>query len=94
MTKTLTFMPKHALPVMYCLKSYVLATPLPGLLSFFLVTLELPHCNMKRYRIAGNFRGPYILRIATKFIFAETNFVDCMIKATLTQVLLAAVSWP
>ena len=45
------------------------------------------------YRIAGNFRGPYISRIAIKFIFAETHFVDCMIKATPTQVLLAAVSW-
>ena len=42
-----------------------------------------------KYRIAGNFRGPYISRIAIKFIFAETNFVDCMIKATPTQVLLA-----
>ena len=45
------------------------------------------------YRIAGNFRGPYISRIAIKFIFAETNFVDCMIKATPTRVLLAAVGW-
>ena len=37
------------------------------------------------YRIVG----PYISRIAIKFIFAESNFVDCMIKATPTQVLLA-----
>ena len=40
--------------------------------------------------VKRNFRGPYISRIAIKFIFAETNFVDCMIKATPTQVL---VSW-
>ena len=43
------------------------------------------------YHIAGNFRGPYILQIAKKFIFAEANFVDCMTKATPTQVLLSAV---
>ena len=46
-----------------------------------------------RYRIAGSFLGPYISRIAIKFIFAETNFVHCMIKATPTLVSLAAVSW-
>ena len=41
----------------------------------------------------GNFRGPYISRIAIKVgtNFVETNFVDCMIKA---QVLLQLpVSW-
>ena len=36
--------------------------------------------NTCTYCIAGNFRGPYISRIAIKFIFAETNFMDCMIK--------------
>ena len=46
---------------------------------------------MLGYRIAGNFQGPYISRIAIKFIFAETNFVDSMIKATPTQVLLQLV---
>ena len=35
------------------------------------------------------FLGLYISRIAVKFIFVETNFVDCLIKATPTQVLLA-----
>ena len=35
---------------------------------------------------------PYSGRIAIKFIFAETNFVDCMIKATPTQVSLACCS--
>ena len=54
------------------------------------IALPLPPCGDTR--IAGNFRGPYISRIAIKFIFAETNFVDCLIKATPTQVLLAAVS--
>ena len=43
------------------------------------------------YCIADNFRGLYISQIAMKFIFAETSFVDCIIKATPTQVLLAAV---
>ena len=60
--------------------------------SVYIVTQEYPtpHYPIQtlstKYRIAGNFRGPYISRIAIKFIFAETNFVDCMIKATPTQV--------
>ena len=45
------------------------------------------------YHIAGNFRGPYISRIAIKVIFAETNFVDCMIKATPTQVAVKFRTW-
>ena len=49
----------------------------------------LASSTCSNYRIAGNFRGPYISRIAIKFIFAETNFMDCMIKATPTQVVLA-----
>ena len=47
--------------------------------------------DMQICRIAGNFQGLYIQRIAIKFIFAETNFVDCMIKATPSQVLLQLV---
>ena len=40
---------------------------------------------------SGIFRGAYTSRIAIKFIFAETNFMDCMITATPTQVLLQLV---
>ena len=47
----------------------------------------------KHYVPYSNFQGPYISWMATKFIFAETNFMDCMIRATPTQVLLAAASW-
>ena len=42
-------------------------------------------CIPKSYHIVGNFQGPYISRIVIKFIFAEINFVDCMIKATPTH---------
>ena len=47
----------------------------------------------KSYHIVGNFQGPYISRIVIKFIFAEINFVDCMIKATPTHPSLAAVKF-
>ena len=60
-------------------------------MQLYVLTCHSDFAGKSIYRIAGNFRGLYISRIAIKFIFAETNFVDCMIKATPTQVLLAAV---
>ena len=55
----------------------------------YISTIAARSLGFAEYRIAGNFRGPYISRIAIKFIFAETNFVDCMIKATPTKSCLA-----
>ena len=65
----------------------------PATNKHFMQQYSVQRLSLGTYRIAGNFRGLYILRIAIKLIFAETNFVDCMIKATPTQILLAAVSW-
>ena len=55
-----------------------------GWVSSIIILSSLKQINI-------SFRGPYISRIAIKFIFAETNFVDCMTKATPTQVLLQLV---
>ena len=50
------------------------------------------HVGILGYRIAGNFRGPYISRIAIKFIFVETNFRGLHDKGH-THPSLACCSW-